>query len=303
MITKFGKRFVTNYLAGHVAFPAQDLALGIANGTDYALADTNSRLGYEFYRIPVAFSSIDIQTDGNGDSTYAIVYKAIIPQDIAGLVKEIGLYPGIKTSLNNYDSRLLADFENNLLWSDSLEQTPAQYVAITPYVNDATTPVPRVGNSLAEIEVVSSGSNEYKTSIPPTDLSGYSSQDSLVLAFNQADTNLQSIVVKFYSSDTDYYSATFTGAVSSGNKILSINFSALVASSSAANLSSITKIGVEVNAKSSGDTVVRLDGLRVNDEDTFDPTYGLISRSVLTTPLTKVAGRPVDIEYRLGLTF
>lgn len=303
MITRFGKRFITNYIAGHVTFPAQDLALGIANGTDFALADTNSRLGYEFYRIPVAFSSIDIQTDGNGDSTYAIVYKAIIPQDVAGIIKEIGLFPGVKTSLNSYDSRVLADFENNLLWANSLDQAPDIYTAVTPYVNDASTPVPRVGTSMVQIGVTSSGSEEYIANIPVTDLSGYSSQDSLVLAFNQADTNLQSIVVKLYSSDTDYYSATFSGAVSSGNKILSINFSALVASSSAANLSSITRIGVEVNAKSSGDTVARLDGLRINDEDTFDPTYGLISRSVLTTPLTKIAGRPVDIEYRLGLTF
>ena len=40
----------------------------------------------------------------------------------------------------------------------------------------------------------------------------------------------------------------------------------------------------------------------MNDEDTFDPIYGIISRSVVTA-LTKLAGRSVDIEYRLDMTF
>ena len=302
MITKFGKRFLTGYLAGQNGFHAQDIALGI-DSTAVSTAGNDTRLKYEFYRVPVVISSLDIQTDENGDSTYFVVYKAIVPMDVAGVIKEIGLYPGIKTSLNNYDSRILADFENNLLWSDSLNQHPASYIAITPYVDDAETPVPRIGVALSEISVPSSETNEFICNFPPLDLSGYSSQDSLSLAFNQADTNLQSIVVKLYSSDTDYYYATFNGDSSSGNKISNLYFSSLASSSSAANLTSITKIGIEVNAKSSGDTVVRLDGLRINDEDTFDPTYGLISRSVLSTPLVKAAGRPADIEYRLGLTF
>jgi len=31
--------------------------------------------------------------------------------------------------------------------------------------------------------------------------------------------------------------------------------------------------------------------------------FGLISRSVLATPISKVAGRQVDVEYRLDLDF
>jgi hypothetical protein len=46
-----------------------------------------------------------------------------------------------------------------------------------------------------------------------------------------------------------------------------------------------------------------MDGLRINDEDTFDPTFGLISRSILATALSKSAGRAVDVEYKLDLAF
>jgi hypothetical protein len=45
-----------------------------------------------------------------------------------------------------------------------------------------------------------------------------------------------------------------------------------------------------------------MDALRINDEDTFDPEFGLISRSVVTA-LNKAAGRQVDVEYRLELGF
>lgn len=67
----------------------------------------------------------------------------------------------------------------------------------------------------------------------------------------------------------------------------------------------ITKVGLEVTAGSGGTTNVYFDGLRINDEDTFDPAYGLISRSVFSSgnELVKPSGRAVDIEYKLQLGF
>ena len=39
----------------------------------------------------------------------------------------------------------------------------------------------------------------------------------------------------------------------------------------------------------------------LNDEDTFSPSYGIVSRALITGGLNKVLGRTVDIEYRLEL--
>ena len=80
-------------------------------------------------------------------------------------------------------------------------------------------------------------------------------------------------------------------------------FSTLTPNNSFADLTSITKIGIVVTSKSSGTAVVYLDGLRIDDEDTFDANFGLISRSVLSSPIEKKAGKPVDIEYRISLGF
>ena len=45
------------------------------------------------------------------------------------------------------------------------------------------------------------------------------------------------------------------------------------------------------------------DGLRINDEDAFRTDYGLISRSVLSTPIVKTLGKQMVIEYRIGINF
>jgi len=111
MITKFGKRFLTDYIAGNSDFSTKDIALGIATSSDLAEADTNTRLGFEFYRLPVNLNSINIESNGSGGYNYYAIYKATIPQDVSGVITELGLYPGIRKSTNFYDSKFVTSFE------------------------------------------------------------------------------------------------------------------------------------------------------------------------------------------------
>jgi len=275
MITKFGRRFIAQYLAGQTSFPAQDLAVGI-DSTPTNVNGNDTRLGFEFYRIPITLGTIDIQTDQNGNSTYAVVYKTTLPQDVAGKIKEIGLYPSSRLSVNNYDSKFISDFENNLLWTDSNGNNPEL----------VTSPSARIGATLAKCNVVSSQTREFITKINSLDMSGYSANDTLTFALNQSDINLNSIKIKFYSSDTSYSYINFTSLSGTGEKILSANLSQIQTFGSP-DVSSINKVGVEVVAKNTGDTVVYFDGIRINDEDTFDPRFGLIARSVLSETLDK----------------
>jgi len=294
VITKFGKRFLTNYIAGNVSFDNKSMAVGIAGASDYAASDTNSRLGFEFYKSIIDISSIDIQASG-GTYSYGVAYKTTLPQDIVGIINEIGIYPGSRLSKNNFDSKFITTFENNYDWFDLNNNTPS-----------LTSVVPaRIGSNLMNIDFtgISIASHEYLTTLGSLDLSGYSGNDTLSIAYYRSDTNLSNIKVKFYSSNTDYYYGTFTPTSGTGNKIQEINMSNVFANSSGSPIaSSIYKIGVEVNrASTSSACAVYLDALRINDEDTFDPAYGLVSRSTLTSPITKVAGRQLDIEYHLSL--
>ena len=299
MITKFGKRFITNYLAGNSDFATKDLAFGIGS-TAANVNGNDTRLEFEFYRIPASLGSIDIQSDGLGGFNYYVIYKATIPQNISGVISEIGLYPGKRASTNLYDSKFITSFENNGNWVDSLNGIPQLKT------NNTTEPfTAKIGESMVQWDVNTSTSKEYTNSIVLLDLSGYSVNDSLTIAYKKKDTNVTNIRVKLYSSNTQYYYADFTPLSGTGDKIQSVSMNTVFSNTSATppDPANITKIGVEVTAGSGGPTVVYFDGIRINDEDTFDPTYGLIARSLLTTPLQKPSGRPVDIEYKLQLEF
>ena len=300
MITKFGKRFLIDFIAGNSNFDSKDLAIGIATGTQLPEADTNTRLGFEIYRMQVSLSSINIESDGSGGFNYYSIFKTTIPQDISGVITEIGLYPGLRKSINFYDSKFITAFENNILWADSSGNSPG----LESNSSDGTTFVSKIGENMVRFNVTQSTSKEYKNTIALLDLSGYSVNDSLTLAYKKADNNTSRIRVKFYSSSSAYYYADFTPSGSNEDKVQSVSMSNLFSNIvGSPDLTNITSIGIEVTAGSGGNTVVYFDGLRVNDEDTFDPQYGLIARHVLTTPLQKPSGRPVDIEYKLQLEF
>ena len=287
VITKYGKRFLTNFIAGTDSFSSKSMAFGVDST---AATENDTRLGFEFYRTPILFGSTDIQTL-NDITNYSVVYKATIPQDVAGYITEVGLYPEFKESLSSFDSKFILDFESQLEWTN------------TPLI---TLDEARIGQYLLKMSSNGTSAKEYKTNIQTLDLSGYSVNDTLRLAFIKYDANLQNIIIKFYSSDLDFYSVTVSPASGTGYKLSSgITLNNLFSNASTTNVdpTNINKIGITITPTSGQSTSVGLDGLRVNDEDTFSPNFGLISRSILTTPLVKLAGRQVDVEYRLDLGF
>ena len=307
MITKFGKRFLTNYLAGNVNFSQKDLAFGIGNTTPNSLGN-DTRLEFEFYRMPASLSSIDISqtgTDGSGNPifSYSVIYKATIPQDVAGVISEIGLYPGTRLSVNNYDSKFVTSFENNLNWTDGTYNPTLQ--TNTKDSNGNYTFLSKIGDNMVGISANSGTTKEYYNSLYTYDISGYSVNDSLAIAYKKSDNNVSNITVKFYSSNSDYYSISFTPTSGTGDKLQSKTLNNLFNNVTGnPDPTNITKIGVSITA-SGGNSTVYFDGIRINDEDTFDPYFGLISRSVFTSgnELIKPAGRPVDVEYKFTLGF
>jgi len=295
LITKYGKRFLTNYMAGTVSFEGKNMALGIATSSEYALSDTNSRLGFEFYRMPVDFGTSNIQSDGAGGFTYSVIYKSTIPKDIAGVINEIGLYPSARLSSNYYDSKFISDFDDNILWVDTNGDHPVLYDSVSSVL-------PRSGKYFMRISSPSVGAMEYTANVNTVDISGYSVNDSLTISYYEPDQTLGSIKVRFYSSDIDYFEAVLDADGSVGNHIVSTTLSSMLSNPvGAPNAKAISKIGILAVSSSSAPTYVYLDGLRINDEDTFDPAYGLISRSIITGGLVKESGRQVDVEYRLEL--
>jgi len=293
LLTKFGKRYITQYLAGQSTTNLKDIAVGVGS-TAATVNDT--QLGFEFYKSPVSMSSIDIQTSPTtGLSTYGVVYKTTLPVDVAGIINEAGLFPSVSLSSTDYASNSISTFEDNQSWSDS---TGA-------YASSVTTPFPQIGTSYLSIGASASQSKEYFYNFN-IDVSGYSALDSLTLAYYQSDTNLDYVFVRMYDSSNRYYEIRYAGDLSTGYKIKSLTLNNLYSSgygSGTPDQTAIVKISCGVKSKASGATTVLFDGIRINDEDSFRTDYGMISRSVLSTPITKSLGKQMVIEYRLGITF
>jgi hypothetical protein len=293
LLTKFGKRYITQYLAGQSNTNLKDIALGVGS---IAATVNDTQLGFEFYRSPVSMSSIDIQTNSStGVSTYGVVYKTTVPVDVAGIINEVGLFPAVSLNSTDYASNSISTFEDNQSWADSTGAYPAS----------VTNPFPKIGTSYLSIGAAASQSKEYFNSFN-IDVSGYSALDSLTLAYYQSDTNLDYVFVRMYDSSNRYYEIRYPGDLSTGYKIKSLTLNNLYSSgygSGTPDQTSIVKISCGVKAKSSGATTALFDGMRINDEDSFRTDYGLISRSVLTNLITKSLGKQMVIEYRIGLTF
>ena len=293
LLTKFGKRYITQFLAGQSNTNLKDIAIGVGS---VAATVNDTQLGFEFYKSPVSMSSIDIQTSSStGVSTYGVVYKTTIPVDVAGIINEVGLFPSVSLSSTDYASNSISTFEDNQSWADSSGNFAAS----------VTTPFPQIGTSYLSIGANASQSKEFFYNFN-IDVSGYSALDSLTLAYYQSDTNLDYVFVRMYDSSNRYYEIRYPGSNSVGYKVNSLTLNNLYSSgfgSGTPDQTSIVKVSVGVKSKSSGNTVVLFDGLRINDEDSFRTDYGLISRSVLTTPITKPLGKQMVIEYRIGLNF
>jgi hypothetical protein len=294
MITKFGKRFITSYLANGLNFNQKDIAIGIGS-TAATVNDTD--LQFEFYRSGVNLGSVDIQTNtSTGQTTYAVVYKATLPTDVEGIISEIGIFPTAFAQNTDYSSKYISSFENASSWIDSSGNQPTL----------VSTPTPKIGSSFFFVSAVNGGSNSYGLDTI-LDIAGYGVEDSISFAFYQSDLNLDYVYARFYSSASNYKEVRFSGATSIGHKILTTKLSNLFNSSFASagvtDFANITKIEVGAKAKTSLSTTVLLDGLRINDDDRYNPQYGLISRSVLSTPIVKVLGVEMDIEYKINLGF
>jgi hypothetical protein len=283
MITKFGKRFLTNFVAGNSSLSSKEMALGISTQVEYPLLDTNSRLGFEFYRVPIRQGGIDIDASVS-PVKYTVIYSATIPTNIAGKINEIGIYSGESYSRNLYASKFISNFELPYEWSPEPTLDQSDY---------------RVGDSSLIFTSNGTAAREYTYLVNSMDISGYNPSDTLSFSYKVNDANLSSLKVRLYSSDTDYLQFTFTGH-SIGYNIKNLNMSAGV-STGTFNPQSVVKLGIVVTP-TSAQASVSMDGLRIN-EDTFDPEYGLIARSILDSTMIKVIGREASIEFKLDLSF
>lgn len=275
MITNEGKLHIKRYLAGIVPNIGQQIGFGLGS-TAEVIGSTD--LQFEVDRSNILVVSYDFEND-------RLIFKAEVPETYAGKIYEVALFYGVPP----YNTKMLTTFDSPTeVWvTDSG----------APVFNSTNT---RIGiDSLRLTPALSTTSTSIVSSMN-FDLSENSSSDKFLLAFNNGNTNAQTVAVRLKTDASNYYTLTVTNPAS--GYIISEILKSAATVTGTPSWANITSIDVLVTSKSSGASQVDFDGFRIQDQSTIRQNYTLVSREVLPSPFTKVEGMVQEIEFTLDVT-
>ena len=274
LLTTEGQRLILRYLAGQA--PNIGAAIGLGVGTTAAnVADTN--LEFEVHRVPVALRNVDYTND-------VVLFKATIDQTEIFKIYEAGLWSDASNVLSGqYDSKVLTTFD--LLeeeWNDVVADTTQE----------------RIGEDAMRVDVLASATVSTAIDVD-FDFSGYSVNDEFSLAFYKPNNNIASIALVFTDTATTgtLELVKTVSALPVGYNILKFKKGDFVVTGTI-SWTNVSKMGFDVTAGGTGGYVV-LDSLRIEDTDTPNQDFVLVSRSVLGAPIEKTDVAPMDVEYAL----
>jgi len=276
VITTKGKLIVKRYLAKQIADIARSISVGVGQTAE---STSSTLLQFEMGRSDINIVSFDYVNN-------KLVFKASIPQELSGKIYEVGIWSQpTSTAAGNYTSRLLTSFDSaSEVWSTGTFQSANARLGA-----DALRLAPS-----ASATAVSAMTNLF------LDLSGNSGADQFNIAYYNGNAFTANFKVRFKTDASNYYTIQVTSPAT-GYQVSVVNKSAAT-TTGAPSWANITSIEVEVVATSGGAAAFDFDGLRIEDTDTIDSNYVLVARELLGSPVTKVAGRVMDIEFSLPVT-
>lgn len=279
-ITVDGKLHIKRYMAGLVPNIAQSIAIGAG---DVAESTSQKQLQFESIRSNVTLTSLDLVNN-------RVVYRASLPANWAGEVREVAIYSMAVESASVESSRLITAFDSGTEnWRNYSTDDPSTFSNIS-----------RVGpTSLEQLPTASTVVGDY-LGVDRMDLSQYSGTDKFAMAFNCSNSNTDAVSWTFLTDSTNYYQFS-VGAQTSGYKIIEFNKSAAVPTGTP-DWSNITSIMVSSSASGAGSSHTIFDGIRLNRSNNINPNYVMVAREVLPLPYTKTVGRIIEIEFSLGIT-
>lgn len=281
VVTTAGKKLIQRYLAGQSASLGEAIALGVSGSPSAAVGDV--RLNFEIARVPVALKNADF-------SGGVIVFKGTLPQEDVYTVYEMGLW-------SQYSDALAAGFASSVLTKFN--------TAVEAWSNvTADTTNTRASGQAAKVTVGSGATVSVRNSDVSLDLSGYSGNDLFSVAFYKPDNNIASVTFVFEDQTTggNFKSAAQTiSGLPVGYNVVQVAKSTMVQTGTI-SWASINKFGMDVTATATG-SFISLDSIRVEDTDTINQDYALVSHTTNATALaTKTSVAPMDVEYAVNVT-
>lgn len=275
LITEAGRKQVMRVLGELASTLGGSVAVGLG---DTAANTNDTLLTFEYARATVYLESVDFVSN-------RIVFKATLDEEVSGTIYETGLFSNpYSNSANNYSSRLLVAFGNpNDTWTNAT------------YANTNN----RLSSNALRVTASTSSTTTSVRDTMAMDISDFTTTDVFKIAFKPTTSNVSSFVVRFNGTDSGSYYQVTIPVVGTNYQIYSFNKSNLTKVGTNVDYSNITGMSLLVTAGAGGAGSIDFDGLRVERTPTLDSTDILVSRTVLSTPLPKSSGLPMDIEYSL----
>lgn len=274
LLTTEGKRLILRYLAGQSPSLAAAIGLGVS-ATAATVADV--ALGFEVQRIAVNLKNADYTNN-------VVLFKGTIDQDDVFNLYEAGLWSASANSLSGeFDSKMITTFETDLEdWTNAVVDTTAN----------------RTSSDAIKVSAAISSTTQTRLDVE-MDLSGYSANDTFYLAFSKPNNNISTIKLIFEDvlSGGSVSLTKTVSALPTGYNVLAFRKGDFTASGTI-DWNNITRFGFDVTAGGTAGYVI-LDGLRVEDLDTPNQDFVLVSHTVLSSPLAKTNTAPMDVEYAL----
>jgi hypothetical protein len=260
----------------------------------------DTRLEFSTSQVPVTLSFLD-----NAGDFDAIVFKGTIPASGSGSeaqkIHELGIFPPGLSSVSSFSQTSLFNGSRSDSWTNG-GPLPDSTGSLTPgtssYITPALASFPfRVGDTALFIK---SGQTVTTTAGGYSNMTTYGSEDFISVAISKASLSTPTITIRFHVSSGVYYTFTYTGTSGKTYEILNKSISEGVVTSQSGTSPTWNTIRY---ATISSDVDVVIDAVRINDNIEIDPTYGMVSRTVLDTPIVKNSSQSLEIEYYLSLSF
>ena len=274
VITTNGKQAIVQYLANSSNEWAAALSVG---GINTATSVSDTTLYYEFARSAVTLKSFKL------GSPNIIIVKGTLDASISANIYEVGVYPSNTASIfGTRDRLLIEDFSTLTNWTGTY--TSNAFAAGTVYS-------PRYGSYSLNVPANTTISN----STYSLNVSSYSTLDTLDILANVVSGKSGTITVTLtdINGNTAVF-APFSFGSTAGYQVLSLPMP-----TSIFTLSTVSSIQIQTTGANSA---IVLDVIRVGVKAELTESTSLVSRSVLTDPIVKTSGTPLDIEYYLQLS-
>ncbi|NDB81757.1 MAG: hypothetical protein EB127_03265 [Alphaproteobacteria bacterium] len=279
VITTNGYLMINKYLANSAQDWAGGFAIGVLSRNTASATDTD--LEYEIGRYPITLKSYRTISGSN-----QLVVKATIDPILSASITEVGLFPALDVSKNNY---MLSDFSESSgsvnLWTASGSTSSLQFAPYSRY--GANNSYWFASNSFITNTNLNFNMSQY-TSIDSADL----------LVYTPATSSATFRIVFGDTNGNIWTSASGSGSIS-GAGWYRIRMPLTASYSSTFNY---LINSVSINFLTTANASIHFDALKLISGDVKPETLKLTSRSLFSTPVAKNANQPMQMEYYVQVT-